>query len=81
MSVDEIYSGGNARGEVRKEMARSPLGRTGGGGGGGVLTCKGFFQLDPVLVHKVAVVLPVPEARVSQQRPDVGLQAARRVAS
>lgn len=30
-------------------------------------TVKRFVQLDPVLVHKVAVVFPVPEARVSEQ--------------
>ena len=44
-------------------------------------TVEGFLQLDPVPVHKVAVVLPVPEARFPEQLADARLQTANRAAS
>lgn len=44
-------------------------------------TIEGLLQLDPVLVDKVAVVLPVPEARVALQLPDVRLEASHRTAA
>lgn len=42
-------------------------------------TVEGLVQLDPVLVHKVAVVLAVPEARVPEELADAGVQTAHRV--
>lgn len=44
-------------------------------------TVEGLLQLDPVLVDEVAVVLPVPEARVALQLPHVRLEAAHRSAA
>lgn len=39
-----------------------------------VLTVERFVQLDPVLMHKVAIVLAMPEACVSHQPDDVCLE-------
>lgn len=44
-------------------------------------TVEGLLQLDPVLVDKVAVVLPVPEARVALQLSHVRLEAPHRAAA
>lgn len=39
-------------------------------------TVEGFLQLNPVPVHKVAVVFAVPEARLSEQLADPRMQTA-----
>lgn len=41
-------------------------------------TVEGLVQLDPVLVHKVAVVFAVPEAGVSVELADTRVEAAHR---
>lgn len=66
---------------VQTEQRKVRLGQRARASGHVRRTVEGLLQLDPVLVDKVAVVLPVPEARVALQLPHVRLEAPHRPAA
>lgn len=74
--VDEVCAGRAEEGETGRRLLISAR-----ASGHMRRTVEGLLQLDPVLVDKVAVVLPVPEAGVALQLPHVRLEAPHRPAA